>query len=75
MTSLVPPRYVNVSSSVVYSDDLPDPLFRTYARLVGLAWRDERRVNLPALSLDDLAVICHRKPRAMLLHLKELAKR
>ena len=75
MTSLIPPRYVNISSSAVYSDDVPDALFRTYTRLVGLAWRDERRIQLPVLSLDDLAVICHRKPRAMRLHLKQLSRR
>jgi len=75
MTSLIPPKYVNVDSKVVYSD-LPDPLFRTYTRLVGLAWQDRQhnRTHLPTLSLNDLAVLCHLKPRAMRLHLKALQK-
>ena len=71
---LIPPRYVNVPSSVAFSNDLPNPLFRTYARLVGLAWRDERQARLPVLDLDDLCVICHLQPRAMRLHLQDLGR-
>jgi hypothetical protein len=71
---LIPPRYVNVPSAVAFSNDLPDPLFRTYTRLVGLAWRDELQSRLPQMHIDDLAAICHLKRRAMRLHLQDLVR-
>jgi hypothetical protein len=71
---LIPPRYVNVSSAVAFSNDLPDPLFRTYTRLVGLAWRDELQSRLPQMHIDELAAICHLKRRAMRLHLQDLVR-
>ena len=72
---LIPTRYVNVAASVAYGD-LPDPLFRTYTRLVGLAWRDREheQTQLPVLTLEEAAVLCRLKPRAMRLHLLELAR-
>jgi len=74
MAPLIPPRYVNVSSAVAFSNDLPDPLFRTYTRLVGLAWRDELQARLPQMHIDELAAICHLQRRAMRLHLQDLVR-
>lgn len=74
-TSLLPPQYVNLSAAVTYTDDLSAPHFRTYARLVGLAWRDQEHTRLPPLSLADLAALCHLRPRAMRLHLQALARK
>lgn len=72
---LIPTRYVNVAASVAYGD-LPDPLFRTYTRLVGLAWRDREydQTQLPVLTLAEAALLCRLKPRAMRLHLLALAR-
>lgn len=74
MTLSLPTRYVNVVAAIVYNADLPDPLFRTYVRLAGLAWRDKAHdyTQLPALTLNELAACCHLKPRAMRLHLDQL---
>ena len=72
--SLLPPQYVNVSAAVTYSDDLSASHFRTYVRLVGLAWRDAEHTQLPPLSLAELATLCHLKSRAMRLHLQALAQ-
>ena len=68
------PQYVNVSAAVTYSDDLSASHFRTYVRLVGLAWRDAEHTQLPPLSLAELATLCHLKSRAMRLHLQALAQ-
>jgi hypothetical protein len=74
-TGLLPPRYVNVSATVTYSADISDPHFRTYTRLVGLAWQDRRHdhTQIPVLSLADLATVCHLKERQMRNHLNALA--
>ena len=71
---LLPRRYVNVSAAATYSADLPDPLFRTYVRLCGLAWRDglHQQTHLPQLSLAELAVLCHRNSHTLALHLRQL---
>ena len=71
---LLPRRYVNVAAEATYNDDLPDALFRTYARLCGLAWQDtlHHHTHLPQLSLEDLAILCHRQAHAMSLHLRQL---
>ncbi len=71
---LIPPVYVNVSASIAFSNTLPDPIFRTYTRLVALAWRDATQTRLPEMSLDTLADICHLKRRAMRLHLDRVHK-
>ncbi len=74
LLGLLPRRYVNVAAEVTYNDDLPDALFRTYARLCGLAWQDtlHHHTHLPQLSLEDLAILCHRQAHAMSLHLRQL---
>ncbi|MEA3310019.1 MAG: hypothetical protein U9Q70_11000 [Chloroflexota bacterium] len=72
--ALLPPQYVNVSAAVTYSDELSATHFRTYVRLVGLAWRDEEHTRLPPLSLAELAALCHLKSRVMRLHLKALVQ-
>jgi hypothetical protein len=74
-TGLLPPRYVNVSATVTYSAEVSDPHFRTYARLVGLAWQDRRHdhTQVPVISLADLATVCHLKERQMRNHLNALA--
>ena len=74
-TVLLPPRYVNVSATVAYSAEVSDPHFRTYTRLVGLAWQDRHHdhTQIPVLSLADLAMVCHLKKRQMRNHLKALA--
>lgn len=71
---LLPRRYTNVAAEATYNDDLPDALFRTYARLCGLAWQDtlHHHTHLPQLSLEDLAILCHRQAHAMSLHLRQL---
>ncbi len=71
---LLPRRYANVAAEATYNDDLPDALFRTYARLCGLAWQDtlHHHTHLPQLSLEDLAILCHRQAHAMSLHLRQL---
>lgn len=74
MNLSLPARYVNVAAAAVYNADLPDPLFRTYSRLVGLAWRDKDHgyTQLPTLTLGELSACCHLKPRAMRMHLDQL---
>jgi hypothetical protein len=72
--NLIPPIYVNISASIAFSNTLSDPIFRTYARLVALAWRDATQTRLPEMNLDELADICHLKRRAMRLHLDQLLK-
>jgi len=74
LLALLPRRYVNVAAEATYNDDLPDALFRTYTRLCGLAWQDtlHHHTHLPQLSLEDLAILCHRQAHAMSLHLRQL---
>jgi len=74
LLGLLPRRYVNVAAEATYNDDLPDALFRTYTRLCGLAWQDtlHHHTHLPQLSLEDLAILCHRQAHALSLHLRQL---
>jgi len=72
--SLFPPRYVNVESRAVYDLDLPDPLFRTFVRIKGLAWDADGKWT-PPLTVEELAAICGKKERAMWGHLTSLRKR
>jgi hypothetical protein len=69
--SLIPPTFVNVSSEPVYDAELPDPLFRTYIRLRGLAWQSKYR-ETPPLRVEDLAKICHHNVRSTWGHLSAL---
>ena len=71
---LIPPRYANVPSRPAYDPDLPDPLFRTYVRLTGLAWVNDYR-ETPPLTLAELCAICHCSQRTLWGHLVELRKR
>ena len=69
--SLIPPTFVNVASDPVYDAELPDPLFRTYIRLRGLAWQSKYR-ETPPLRVEDLAEICHHNVRSTWGHLSAL---
>lgn len=68
---LIPPSFVNTPSGPVYDADLPDPLFRTYARLRGLAWQSRYR-ETPPLTVNELAEVCHHSIRSMWGHLSRL---
>jgi len=71
---LIPPRYANVPSRPAYDPDLPDPLFRTYVRLTGLAWVNDYR-ETPPLTLAELCAICHCSQRTLWGHLADLRQR
>ena len=71
---LIPPRYANVPSLPAYDPDLPDPLFRTYVRLTGLAWVNDYR-ETPPLTLAELCAVCHCSERTLWGHLTDLRKR
>jgi hypothetical protein len=71
---LIPPRYANVPSLPTYDPDLPDPLFRTYVRLAGLAWVNDYR-ETPPLTLAELCAVCHCSERTLWGHLTDLRKR
>jgi hypothetical protein len=68
---LIPTRYVNAPSSVVYNADLSAALFQTYVRLRGLAWQSKTD-ETPPLTIIELAEICHIKRSSMWNHLKAL---
>lgn len=69
--SLIPPSFVNVPSDPVYDAELPDPLFRTYIRLRGLAWQSKYQ-ETPPLRVEELAELCHHNIRSMWGHLSAL---
>lgn len=71
---LIPPSYVNAPSRLVYSADLSAPHFQTYVRLRGLAWVTKGK-ETPALTINELAEICHHSERSMWGHLKALRDR
>jgi hypothetical protein len=71
---LIPPRYANVPSLPTYDPDLPDPLFRTYVRLTGLAWVNDYR-ETPPLTLAELCAVCHCSERTLWGHLTDLRQR
>jgi hypothetical protein len=72
--SLIPPTFVNVPADPVYDAGLPDPLFRTYVRLRGLAWQSKYR-ETPPLRVEELAEICHHNVRSTWGHLSALRER
>lgn len=71
---LIPPRYANVPSLPIYDPDLPDPLFRTFVRLTGLAWVNDYH-ETPPLTTAELCAVCHCSERTLWGHLGELRKR
>lgn len=78
--SLVPPKFAIAAASFLYDPDLPDHLYRTYARIVGLAWQKEEETErsyekTPALTVYELAVICNLSVRNMWRHIGELGER
>ena len=78
--SLVPPRFAIAASQFLYDTDLPDHLYRTYARITGLAWQkqqgsDSRYEQTPPLTVYELSVICNLSVRNMWRHIDELVKR
>ncbi len=70
----LPPRYINVSPMVVYDEGLPDPLFRTYLRLRGLAWATNYR-ETPALWPEEVMGVCGCSERSLRGHLAALRER
>jgi hypothetical protein len=68
----LPPRYINVSPDVVYDEGLPDPLFRTYLRLRGLAWATNYR-ETPALWPEEVMGVCGCSERSLRGHLARAA--
>jgi len=70
----LPPRYINVSPDVVYDEGLPDPLFRTYLRLRGLAWATNYR-ETPALWPEEVMEVCGCSERSLRGHLAALRER
>ena len=70
----LPPRYINVSPDVVYDEGLPDPLFRTYLRLRGLAWATNYR-ETPALWPEEVMGVCGCSERSLRGHLAALRER
>ena len=78
--SLVPPRFAIAASPFLYDPDLPDHLYRTYARIVGLAWQKEEETErsyekTPALTVYELAVICNLSVRNVWRHIRDLGQR
>jgi hypothetical protein len=74
MKPLIPPKFVNVPSSAAYDADLADSLFRTYARLRGLAWQSNYQ-ETPPLTIEELAAICHHNVRSVWGHLSKLRRK
>ena len=78
--SLVPPKFAIAAASFLYDPNLPDHLYRTYARIVGLAWQKEEESGrsyekTPALTIYELAVICNLSVRNMWRHIRDLGER
>ena len=77
---LVPPRFAIAASQFLYDPDLPDHLYRTYARITGLAWqkRDDTEntyEKTPPLTIYELAVICNLSVRNMWRQINDLVGR
>jgi len=77
---LVPPRFAIAAAPFLYDPDLPHYLYRTYARITGLAWQRESESRpsyerTPPLTIYELAVICHLSVRNMWRQIKELNER
>lgn len=79
MTPRLPPNYVIVPSSLVYSD-LPASIQRTATRIYGLAWESHRKRDPDAplrvvAELDELMEICDLSRRQLFAHLRRLVNR
>jgi hypothetical protein len=77
---LVPPRFAIAAAQFLYDPNLPDHLYRTYARITGLAWqkRDDTGttyVKTPPLTVYELAVICNLSVRNMWRQINDLVGR
>jgi len=77
---LVPPRFAIAASQFLYDPALPDHLYRTYARITGLAWqkRDDTETTYektPPLTIYELAVICNLSVRNMWRQINDLVGR
>lgn len=78
--SLAPPRFAVAAPAFLYDTDLPDFLYRTYARITGLAWQKgkgtgTRYTETPPLTVYELAKICGVSERSMWRQLAELVRR
>lgn len=72
MTTLkLPPEFVYTPSAAVYNTDIPDPLFRTIAVIVGLCWQSKGSIT-PPLHLHDLMALRGLSKRQVQEHLKQL---
>ena len=72
--SIIPPRYVNVESPATYDRDLPDPLFRTFARICGLAWQFKGEYT-PPLTAAELGALFGKSESSIWGHLSALRRR
>jgi hypothetical protein len=78
--SLVPPRFAVTASQFLHDRDLPDHLYRTYARITSLAWRPQGGAQrtyekTPPLTLYDLETLWGISVRNLRRHITELRKR
>jgi len=66
---LIPPRYVNVPSKIIYDGAVQPAIRDTYVQLRGLAWGKE---ETPPLSMEQLINILHKSRATIFGHLKSL---
>jgi len=79
MSPRLPPNYVIVPSSLVYSN-LPASIQRTATRIYGLAWESHRKRDPDAplrvvAELEELMEICELSRRQLFAHLRRLVNR
>ena len=72
MKTRLPPRYVNVRADATYNHDLSDAIFRSLARLSGLAWQDQANHQLPLMTEAELLGILNCKRSTLWGHLQAL---
>ncbi len=73
MSLCIPPLYVNLRADATFNPALPDPIFRTYARLAGLAWQDRRHhAQVPACRVNELCNLLGMRRATLWGHLKAL---
>lgn len=70
---MLPPDYVNIDSSILYDQAIPNSMLVTYMRLRGLAWKHHGEYT-EAISMEKVLEILGLKKRAMWQHLSGLKK-
>jgi|GEM_PF-4514018 len=63
---LIPPRYVNVPSKIIYDEAVQPAVRDTYVQLRGLAWGKE---ETPPLSMEQITNILHKSRSTLYGHL------